>query len=228
MGNLLRGSEIMDEDLILLIEKILGKNEKRISFTFKDFKTTILFSFIPLIFEIASVILIKKKLFETISMLVFIVSYAIQLIYVIIGFIYASKDLYKFQKVSAHSIAQNFNNYREKKSEIMKLIDKLNTKNSKILAEFKENLLLEKSKFDNRFSFFFEGIQNVSLFSLIYLFARNIEEVSKLETPLSTISIFIFVFPLVVSLFLISEKKKAYEINEILIYFENCIYSESK
>lgn len=218
----------MDEDLILLIEKILGKNEKRISFTFKDFKTTIIFSFIPLIFEIASVILIKKKLFETISMLVFIVSYAIQLIYVIIGFIYASKDLYKFQKVSAHSIAQNFNNYREKKSEIMKLIDKLNTKNPKILAEFKENLLLEKSKFDNRFSFFFEGIQNVSLFSLIYLFARNIEEVSKLETPLSTISIFIFVFPLVVSLFLISEKKKAYEINEILIYFENCIYSESK
>lgn len=218
----------MDEDLILLIEKILGKNEKRISFTFKDFKTTILFSFIPLIFEIASVILIKKKLFETISMLVFIVSYAIQLIYVIIGFIYASKDLYKFQKVSAHSIAQNFNNYREKKSEIMKLIDKLNTKNPKILAEFKENLLLEKSKFDNHFSFFFEGIQNVSLFSLIYLFARNIEEVSKLETPLSTISIFIFVFPLVVSLFLISEKKKAYEINEILIYFENCIYSESK
>ena len=218
----------MDEDLILLIEKILGKNEKRISFTFKDFKTTIIFSFIPLIFEIVSVILIKKKLFETISMLVFIVSYAIQLIYVIIGFIYASKDLYKFQKVSAHSIVQNFNNYREKKSEIMKLIDKLNTKNPKILAEFKENLLLEKSKFDNRFSFFFEGIQNVSLFSLIYLFARNIEEVSKLETPLSTISIFIFVFPLVVSLFLISEKKKAYEINEILIYFENCIYSENK
>ena len=41
----------------------------------------------------------------------------------------------------------------------MKLIDKLNTKNPKILAEFKENLLLEKSKFDNRFSFFYEGIQ---------------------------------------------------------------------
>ena len=228
MGNLLRGSEIMDEDLILLIEKILGKDKRRISIAFKDFIPTIIFSFIPLIFEIVSVILIKKKLFETISMLVFIVSYAIQLIYVITGFIYASKDLYKFQKFSAHSIVQNFNNYREKKSEIMKLIDKLNTKNPKILAEFKENLLLEKSKFDNQYSFFFEGIQNVSLFSLIYLFARNIEEVSKLETPLSTISIFIFVFPLAVSLFLISEKKKAYEINEILIYFENCIYSESK
>lgn len=226
--SLLRGSEIMNEDLILLIEKILGKDKRRISIAFKDFIPTIIFSFIPLIFEIVSVILIKKKLFETISMLVFIVSYAIQLIYVIIGFIYASKDLYKFQKVSAHSIVQNFNNYREKKSEIMKLIDKLNTKNPKILAEFKENLLLEKSKFDNQYSFFFEGIQNVSLFSLIYLFAKNIDELSKLETPLSTISFFIFVFPLAVSLFLISEKKKAYEINEILIYFEICIYSESK
>lgn len=218
----------MDEDLILLIEKILGKDKRRISIAFKDFIPTIIFSFIPLIFEIVSVILIKKKLFETISMLVFIVSYAIQLIYVIIGFIYASKDLYKFQKVSAHSIVQNFNNYREKKSEIMKLIDKLNIENPGILAEFKEYLSLEKTKFDNQYSFFFEGIQNVSLFSLIYLFAKNIEEVSKLETPLSTISIFIFVFPLAVSLFLISEKKKAYEINEILIYFENCIYSESK
>ena len=78
-----------------------------------------------------------KKLFETISMLVFIVSYAIQLIYVIIGFIYASKDLYKFQKVSAHSIVQNFNNYREKKSEIMKLIDKLNTNNTNIIIRLK-------------------------------------------------------------------------------------------
>lgn len=228
MGNLLRGSEIMDEDLILLIEKILGKNEKRISFTFKDFKLTIIFTFIPLIFEIVAVIMIKKKLYETISMLVFIVSYAIQLIYVIIGFIYASKDLYKFQKVSAHSIVQNFNNYREQKSEIMKLIDKLNTKNPKILAEFKEYLSLEKTKFDKQYSILFEGIQNVSLFSLIYLFARNIEEVSKLETPLSTISIFIFVFPLVVSLFIFFEKKKAYKFNELLLYLENCISSESK
>lgn len=56
--SLLRGSEIMNEDLILFIEKIMGKNEKRISFTFKDFKPTIIFSFIPLIFEIVSVILI--------------------------------------------------------------------------------------------------------------------------------------------------------------------------
>ena len=64
----------MDDVLILFIEKIMGKNEKRISFTFKDFKPTIIFTFIPLIFEIVSVILIKKKLFETISMLVFIVS----------------------------------------------------------------------------------------------------------------------------------------------------------
>lgn len=56
--SLLRGSKIMDEDLILLIEKILGKNEKRISFTFKDFKPTIILTFIPLIFEILSVILI--------------------------------------------------------------------------------------------------------------------------------------------------------------------------
>lgn len=228
MGNLLRGSEIMDEDLILLIEKIFGKDRRRISIAFKDFIPTIIFSFIPLIFEIVSVILIKRKLFETISMLVFIVSYAIQLIYVIIGFIYASKDLYKFQKVSAHSIVQNFNNYREKKSEIIKLIDKLNIENPRILVEFKEYLSLEKTKFDNQYSFFFEGIQNVSLFSLIYLFAKNIEEVSKLETPLSTISIFIFVFPLVVSLFIFFEKKKAYKFNELLLYLENCISSESK
>lgn len=218
----------MNEDLILLIERILGKDKRRISIAFKDFIPTIIFSFIPLIFEIVSVILIKKKLFETISMLVFIVSYAIQLIYVIIGFICTSKHLYKFQKISAHSIVQDFNNFKETKLEIMKLIDKLNIENPGILTEFKEYLSLEKTKFDNQYSIFFEGIQNVSLFSLIYLFAKNIEEVSKLETPLSTISIFIFVFPLAVSLFLISEKKKAYEINEILIYFENCIYSESK
>lgn len=226
--SLLRGSEIMNEDLILLIERILGKDKRRISIAFKDFIPTIIFTFIPLIFEIVSVILIKKKLFETISMLVFIVSYAIQLIYVIIGFICTSKHLYKFQKISAHSIVQDFNNFKETKLEIMKLIDKLNIENPGILTEFKEYLSLEKTKFDNQYSIFFEGIQNVSLFSLIYLFAKNIEEVSKLETPLSTISIFIFVFPLVVSLFLISEKKKAYEINEILIYFENCISSESK
>ena len=218
----------MNEDLILLIEKIFGKDRRRISIAFKDFIPTIIFAFIPLIFEIVSVILINKKLFETISMLVFIVSYAIQLIYVIIGSICTSKDLYKFQKVSAHSIVQNFNNYREKKSEIMKLIDKLNIENPGILAEFKEYLSLEKTKFDNQYSFFFEGIQNVSLFSLIYLFARNIEEVSKLETPLSTISIFIFVFPLVVSLFIFFEKKRTYKFNKFLLFLENCISSENK
>ena len=110
----------------------------------------------------------------------------------------------------------------------MKLINKLNTENPKVLVEFKEYLVLEKSKYDNRYSFFFEGIQSVSVLSLIYLFARNIEEVSKLETPLSTISIFIFVFPLVVSLFIFFEKKRAYKFNEILLFLENCISSESK
>lgn len=48
----------MNEDLILLIEKILGKDKRRISIAFKDFIPTIIFSFIPLIFEIVSVILI--------------------------------------------------------------------------------------------------------------------------------------------------------------------------
>ena len=115
MGNLLRGSKIMNEDLILLIEKILGKDKRRISFTFKDLKPAIIFTFIPLIFEIVSVILINKKLFETISMLVFIVSYAIQLIYVIIGFICTSKHLYKFQKVSALDIEFDYINPNENK-----------------------------------------------------------------------------------------------------------------
>lgn len=50
----------------------------------------------------------------------------------------------------------------------------------------------------------------------------------KLETQLSTISIFIFVFPLVVSLFIFFEKKRAYKFNELLLYLENCISSESK
>ena len=48
----------MNEDLILLIEKILGKND---SLKFKDFRFTILFVFIPFAFEIMSVVFIKKK-----------------------------------------------------------------------------------------------------------------------------------------------------------------------
>ena len=141
---------------------------------------------------------------------------------------FGQNNLYKFQKISAHSIVQDFNNFKETKLEIMKLIDKLNIENPGILAEFKEYLSLEKTKFDNQYSIFFEGIQNVSLFSLIYLFAKNIEKVSKLETPLSTILIFIFVFPLVASLLLIFEKKRAYKFTEILIYLENCIFIENK
>lgn len=220
MGNLLRGSEIMDEDLISLIEQILGKDEKNISFKFKDFIPVIVFTFIPLVFEIVAVIMLKKKLFETISMIAFIISYAIQLIYVITGFICISKDFYKSQKVSVHSILQDFNKYKKTKSKIEKLIEKLNTSNPKLLFTFKEYLFLEKSKFDNRCSFLFVGVQNVGLFSLIFLFAKNIEELSKISTPLSTISIFTFVFPLVVSLFILFEKKKAYKLNQILIYLD--------
>jgi hypothetical protein len=217
MGMLLRGKK-MDEDLISLIEQILGKDEKNISFKFKDFIPEIVFTFIPLVFEIVAVIMIKKKLFETISMIAFIISYAIQLIYVITGFICISKDFYKSQKVSAHSILQDFNKYKKTKSKIEKLIEKLNTSDPKLLFTFKEYLFLEKSKFDNRCSFLFVGVQNVGLFSLIFLFAKNIEELSKISTPLSTISIFTFVFPLVVSLFILFEKKKAYKLNQILIY----------
>ena len=215
----------MNEDLILLIEKILGKND---SLKFKDFRFTILFVFIPFVFEIMSVVFIKKQKLETLFMIVFIFAYAIQLLYVIFGLICASKYVYTAQKISESSIYNDFIKYKKTKLDIMELIDKLNTDNPKTLVAFKEYLVLEKSKYDNRYSFFFEGIQSVSVLSLIYLFARNIEEVSKLETPLSTISIFIFVFPLVVSLFIFFEKKRASKFNEILLFLENCISSESK
>ena len=210
----------MDENLILLIEKILGK---KASLKFKDFKSTITIVFIPFVFEILSVLFIKKQKYETLFMIVFIVSYAIQLFYVIFGLICASKYIYTSQKISASSILNGFIKYKNTKLEIMELIEKLNTENPKALVEFKEYLVHEKSKYDNRYSFFYEGIQSVGVLSLIFLFAKNIDELSKLETPLNTISIFIFVFPLVVSLFLIFEKKRAYEFNEILLYLENCI-----
>ncbi|MDD6655527.1 MAG: hypothetical protein PUE59_10940 [Treponema sp.] len=215
----------MNEDLILLIEKILGKND---SLKFKDFRFTILFVFIPFVFEIMSVVFIKKQKLETLFMIVFIFAYAIQLLYVIFGLICASKYVYTAQKISESSIYNDFIKYKKTKLDIMELIDKLNTDNPKTLVEFKEYLVYEKSKFANRFSFFYEGIQSVGVLSLIFLFAKNINELSKLETPHSTISIFIFVFPLVASLLLIFEKKRAYKFTEILIYLENCISIENK
>ncbi len=217
---MLLGGKKMDEDLISLIEQILGKDEKHIPFRLKDFLPTIIFTFIPFVIEIVSVFFIKMKQLEIFFMIAFIISSATQVIYVITGFICISKDFYKSQKVSVHSILQDFNNYKKIKFEIENIIEKLNTRDSELLFTFKEYLLLEKSKFDNRCSFLFEGVQNVGLFSLIYLFVKNIEEISKLSTPLSTISIFTFVFPLVVSLFILFEKKKAYKLNQILIYLD--------
>lgn len=207
----------MDENLILLIEKILGK---KASLKFKDFIFTIIFIFIPFVFEVLSVFFIKEQKLEKLFMIVFIVSYALQLFYVIFGFICASKLIYKTHKVTAPSIVKDFVDYKKTKSEIMELIDKINTENPKIITEFKEYLILEKTKFDHRYSLFFEGIQNVGIFSLIYLFAKNIDELSKLETPLSAFSIFIFIFPLVVSLLILFEKKKAYKLNDIYKYLD--------
>ena len=161
----------MNEDLILLIEKILGKND---SLKFKDFRFTILFVFIPFVFEIMSVVFIKKQKLETLFMIVFIFAYAIQLLYVIFGLICASKYVYTAQKISESSIYNDFIKYKKTKLDIMELIDKLNTDNPKTLVEFKEYLVYEKSKFDNRFSFFYEGIQSVGVLSLIFLFAKNI------------------------------------------------------
>ncbi len=215
--SLLRGSEIMNEDLILLIEKILGKND---SLKFKDFRFNILFVFIPFVFEIMSVVFIKKQKLETLFMIVFIFAYAIQLLYVIFGLICASKYVYTAQKISESSIYNDFIKYRKTKLDIMELIDKLNTDNPKTLVEFKEYLVYEKTKFTNRYSFFFEGMQSVGVLSLIFLFAKNINELSKLETPLSTFSIFIFIFPLVVSLLILFEKKKAYKLNDIYKYLD--------
>lgn len=207
----------MDEDFKSLIEQILGK---KVSFKLKDFLPMIIFIVIPLILEIVAVILIVKKKLGIIPMIVFIVSNAIQILYVVVGLICISKNRYMSYKVSAYSLLQDFKNYKENKSEILKLIEKVRRKNSNLLLEFKEYLVFEKEKFDNRYSLFFEGMQNVGLFSLIILFAKNIDELSKTSAPINISSIFAFLLPLALSVIIFFEKEKVYKFNQILIYLD--------
>lgn len=207
----------MDEDLKSLIEQILGKN---VSFKLKDFLPMIIFIVIPLILEIVAVVLIIKKKLGIIPMIVFIVSNAIQILYVVVGLICISKNRYMSYKVSAYSLLKDFKNYKENKSEILKLIEKVRRKNSNLLLEFKDYLVFEKAKFDNRYSLFFEGMQNIGLFSLIILFAKNIDELSKISAPINTSSIFAFLLPLLVSVIIVFEKEKVYKFNQILIYLD--------
>lgn len=213
----------MDEDLKLLIEQILGRDEKNISFKMKDFLPMIFFVILPLILEIVAVIFIRREQWKKAFSIVFLTSYAVQIFYIIIGFIFTSKNIYISYKVSANSVLQNFKNYKEKKSEILKLIEKLREKNPNLLLDFKEYLAFEKTKFDSRYSLLFEGMQNVGVFSLIILFAKNIDELSKTSAPINTISIFVFVLPLAVSLIILFEKTKAYKINQISIYLDNAM-----
>ncbi|MCQ2976341.1 MAG: hypothetical protein MJ211_16185 [Bacteroidales bacterium] len=206
------------KQLIELVNLIIEKNSK--SLHLSDITQPLLWTGIPLIIEILALISIKTKFNIEIASYLFIISFFVQIGYFFFGMIVTIKFVSTSKKKFAESLIDNLETKIEKRKLVQKKIKQIGkTKIQKINVE----LSTEIENFNSKYSLYYEGISNTSLFSLVILFFNSCKEFYNIinqKSELQIISFIVILIPLFTSLWISVEKNKIYKYKEILSYIK--------
>lgn len=212
---------MLEEDkkqLINLVNLILDKDNNSIKFS--DFVKPLLVEGISLFIEIGTLLLIKYNHVVTLAYLFFILSFLVQIAYCFWGMISSIKYARKSKKSFSENLIDNFANKFQKRDLIKK---EIKTINIDLLQQFKKELEAEIRNFENDYSLLYEGINNVSLLSLIILFIDKAKEIFDLiskNTDFGILSFLIIVIPLFASGWIIAQKSRIGKYKLILSYMD--------
>lgn len=212
---------MLEEDkkqLINLVNLILDKDNNSIKFS--DFVKPLLVEGISLFIEIGTLLLIKYNHVVTLAYLFFILSFLVQIAYCFWGMISSIKYARKSKKSFSENLIDNFANKFQKRDLIKK---EIKTINIDLLQQFKKELEAEIRNFENDYSLLYEGINNVSLLSLIILFIDKAKEIFDLiskNTDFGILSFLIIIIPLFASGWIIAQKSRIGKYKLILSYMD--------
>lgn len=218
-----------NNDKLIELNKRILKNEKaKISFKEIFFSKPVIVSLIILVLEVLAAVIAncnsENQTVIKISAYSILILSTCHLLYIFYGCFRVFKEMKHTDLYS--SLVENFYKRKIKKEEIFELLSEIENEDKNKLIEYYnyiKQLINEKQDF---FSFLFDGMQNVGLFSSFIFVFDNLKNLSIIMENNNLFEMLAYFIPLIVPIFSSVLKTNFLKYKKICTYLE--AYFESK
>ena len=209
-------------ELIKLNKKILEAEKIKISFKETFFSKPVIVSFSVCVGEIILAFIAYCNSDKQI--LIKFITYAIMglsighLIYLSYGYFCLFKEIKKTNLST--TLVQSFERHFFEKEEIFNIIKKIEIKDKESLEKYSNYIKHLINKSQDLFSFIFDGIQNVGLFSAFIAILNNLKNLPTIIENNTLFELLVYFIPISIPVTIISEKIKFLKYKKINYYLE--------
>ena len=214
--------DINNDKLIELNKRILENEKVKISFKEIFFSKPVIVSLIILVLEVLAAVIAncnsENQTVIKISAYSILILSTCHLLYIFYGCFSVFKEMKHTDLYS--SLVENFYKRKIKKEEIFELLSEIENEDKNKLIEyynFIKQLINEKQ---DSFSFLFDGLQNVGLFSAFIFILDSLKNLSTIIENNNLFEILAYLFPLGVTILVIMEKFRFLKYKKICTYLE--------
>lgn len=219
--------DINNDKLIELNKRILENEKVKISFKEIFFSKPVIVSLIILVLEVlAAVIANCNSENQTVieyCCYAIIILMTFHFCYIFFGTIRAVKETKKDLSIS---LVESFNRNEKTKKKIFKLLKNIEKENKNLLINYHNYIKKIIKETQEIFSFLFDGMQNVGLFSSFIFVFDNLKNLSTIIENNNLFEMLAYFIPLIVPIFSIVLKTNFLKYNKISYCIEE--YFESK
>lgn len=217
-----------NDKLIELNKRILENGKAKISFKEIFFSKPVIISLIILVFEVLAAVIANcnsenQTVIKGSAYSILILS-TCHIIYIFYGCFSVFKEMKQTDLSS--SLVESFYNFISRKKEIFELLSEIENEDKNKLIEYYNYIKQLINEKQDSFSFLFNGLQNVGLFSAFIFILDSLKNLSTIIENNNLFEILVYLFPLGVTILVIVEKFRFLKYKKICTYLE--AYFENK
>lgn len=220
--------DINNDKLIELNKRILENEKVKISFKEIFFSKPVIVSLIILVLEVLAAVIAncnsENQTVIKISAYSILILSTCHLLYIFYGCFSVFKEMKHTDLYS--SLIENFYKRKIKKEEIFELLSEIENEDKNKLIEYYNYIKQLINEKQDSFSFLFDGLQNVGLFSAFIFILDSLKNLSTIIENNNLFEILTYLLPLGATILVIMEKNRFLQYKKICTYLED--YFESK
>lgn len=220
--------DINNDKLIELNKRILENEKVKISFKEIFFSKPVIVSLIILVLEVLAAVIAncnsENQTVIKISAYSILILSTCHLLYIFYGCFSVFKEMKHTDLYS--SLVENFYKRKIKKEEIFELLSEIENEDKNKLIEYYNYIKQLINEKQDSFSFLFDGLQNVGLFSAFIFILDSLKNLSTIIENNNLFEILTYLIPLGATILVIMEKFRFLKYKKISYCIEE--YFESK
>ncbi len=219
--------DINNDKLIELNKRILENEKVKISFKEIFFSKPVIVSLIILVLEVLAAVIAncnsENQTVKEYCCYAIVILMTFHFCYIFFGTIRAFKEIKQDLSIS---LVESFNRNEKTKKKIFKLLKNIEKEDKSLLINYHNYIKKIIKETQNSFSFLFDGMQNVGLFSSFIFVFDNLKNLSTIIENNNLFEMLVYFIPLIVPIFSMVLKNNFLKYNKINYYLE--AYFESK